>query len=99
MGISGGGQTSYEFAHSGIPLVAVTMADNQHLNVSGLAACGVAVAAGSPKDEGFARSLRQALGYLRDGRRPRRMSDRGHRLLDGQGALRVAGNLLARRPA
>jgi spore coat polysaccharide biosynthesis predicted glycosyltransferase SpsG len=97
LGISGGGQTAYEFARCGTPFVAVTIADNQGPNVSGLVECGVALAAGSQESQAFPTSLRRALGSLRDARRRARISGAGRRLLDGQGALRVAGTLLGRR--
>ena len=99
VGISGGGQTLYEFARCGTPAAAVTLADNQSLNVGALAGLGAAVSAGRAGASGFAAALRRCLRALAPAGRRARMAAAGRGLTDGRGALRVAAALLAGRAA
>lgn len=96
LAISGGGLTLYELAAAGIPAVAIELAENQRENVRGLAAAGTLAAAGRAGDAGFDEAGRRAVGrLLRDAALRRRMSAAGQRLIDGQGARRVAGAIAA----
>lgn len=93
--VSGGGQTLYELAYMGIPTVAVQMAENQHGNMVGLMDAGVILSAGKVGSPSLPRRLTKTLKALAINPRERlRMSQQGRRLVDGQGARRVADALL-----
>jgi len=85
--ISGGGQTLYELAARGVPAVGVILARNQKPNVSALAAKGCLLS-GEPG---------AALMRLASPAARRKMSSAQRRLVDGQGARRIAARLIAGR--
>jgi UDP-2,4-diacetamido-2,4,6-trideoxy-beta-L-altropyranose hydrolase len=95
LALAGGGQTTYELAATGTPAVAVRMADNQTLNLRGLAEAGALLWAGDAGDADLESALTDALAALA-GNAARRaaMSRRGRELVDGQGAARVARAIL-----
>jgi len=96
MAVSGGGQTAYELAATGTPTVGIRLADNQAMNLQGLAAAGCLRAVGEPDDDGFWRRLTGTLRMLAaDATERKRMTARGRRLVDGGGAARVATFLCA----
>jgi spore coat polysaccharide biosynthesis predicted glycosyltransferase SpsG len=96
LAVTGGGQTAYELAASATPAVGVRLAENQRVNLRGLAAAGVLVDIGAPEEPGFPDSLVETLRRLAaDPERRADMARRGRRLVDGRGAGRVAAEVLA----
>ena len=92
--ISAGGQTLYEAAFTGTPVVAIELVANQAGNVRGMSAAGAALDAGRPGRD-FASGLVRRLRRLDRERALRaRMSAAGRRLVDGLGAPRVAALLV-----
>ena len=89
--ISAAGQTLYELAVTGTPTVAIQVADNQAPNMRGFAeeGCIESVVAGNRKDAGEATANKVA-ALINDQQRRLAMSAAGRRLIDGQGARRVA---------
>lgn len=96
LAISAGGQTLYELAAVGTPTVAVQVADNQAGNLEALAGAGVVKYGGCAGEKSLREEMIQAV-QERVGHFPARveMSERGQRLIDGGGALRVAGEWIA----
>lgn len=96
--VSAGGQTLYELAFIGTPTVAVNLGKDQGDNIRGLEKAGAVVSIGEGKDKRFKKNL--ATELTRMDIRPalrRGMSEAGRKLLDGQGAFRVAKVLLEAR--
>jgi spore coat polysaccharide biosynthesis predicted glycosyltransferase SpsG len=90
LGAAGG--TSWELACMGVPMLLVEVADNQRAVAEPLAACGAAQRLGRV-DRLTADDLAASLGRLAEAGAPalRAMSEAGARLIDGEGARRVAG--------
>jgi spore coat polysaccharide biosynthesis predicted glycosyltransferase SpsG len=96
LAVTGGGQTAYELAATATPAVGLRLAENQRVNLRGLAAAGVLVDVGSPDDAGFHARFADTLSHLAaDADLRARMGQAGRRLVDGGGAGRVAAELLA----
>lgn len=92
--ISAGGGTCWELAFLGLPACAVSLAENQEPNLSGLAQAGCLIDLGRAQ-ELTADALSRAVSGLRsDPRRRRQMSEQGRKLIDGQGAARVVMHIL-----
>lgn len=90
--ISSGGQTLYELARSGVPTIAFCQSDNQILNLEGWSREGFIEYIGD-----FGRveeKLIRALNKLDSKEERLRRRDVGIRLVDGQGAKRIAEELL-----
>lgn len=93
--VSGAGMTLYELAAAGTPAIVVGMSDNQRANVEGFGRAGAALAAGWADEPGLREGLAAALRRLVDDRDLRaRVAARARDLVDGQGALRVAREIL-----
>jgi UDP-2,4-diacetamido-2,4,6-trideoxy-beta-L-altropyranose hydrolase len=93
--LSAAGSTCWELAHLGVPAVLVVLAENQAGNAAGLAAAGFALSLGVAARLS-APVLREALAaLLADPALRARMAAAGRRLVDGAGAARVAGEVLA----
>ncbi|HEY7371483.1 MAG TPA: UDP-2,4-diacetamido-2,4,6-trideoxy-beta-L-altropyranose hydrolase [Polyangia bacterium] len=96
LAVSGGGQTLYELAATGVPTVALCLADNQEPNIAALA--GVSLLPAGRVEASAAdrfRSVEEGCGRLAaDPALRQRMSDAGRALIDGQGAARVADVIL-----
>jgi spore coat polysaccharide biosynthesis predicted glycosyltransferase SpsG len=82
--VTAGGQTLFEAAATGVPIVAVPVVENQRRQVETLSALGGAVASGAEDLEDAVRSLAQ------DAAARSEMGTRAQQLIDGYGALRVA---------
>jgi UDP-2,4-diacetamido-2,4,6-trideoxy-beta-L-altropyranose hydrolase len=96
LAISGGGQTTFELAATGVPTVAIRTAKNQTLTLETLAEAGALVRGGDAKDPALAASVTAALEtLLRDGDRRAEMSRRAREAVDGRGVLRVASEVRA----
>ena len=101
LAVTAGGQTVYELAATGTPAIAVCFADNQRANLTGMAARGALVYAGDVSDAAVDVVLTAHIRALAgDPGARQRMSSRAREVVDGQGAARVADEVLALlRPA
>jgi UDP-2,4-diacetamido-2,4,6-trideoxy-beta-L-altropyranose hydrolase len=93
--VSAAGQTLYRLARVGCPTVAVQAAANQQGQLATLARAGIldAVRCGAGGD--VAPVVAAAARLLGDAAARMRMRAAGHRLVDGRGAVRVAGAMTA----
>ncbi|MCZ6775493.1 MAG: UDP-2,4-diacetamido-2,4,6-trideoxy-beta-L-altropyranose hydrolase [Ignavibacteria bacterium] len=95
LAISAGGQTLYELACAGCPTVAVRMAANQDGQLGVFEESGFIRIAGHGDDDGVVQAIGDAIRtLLPDADARATMSAAGQRLIDGQGALRVARAIL-----
>lgn len=92
--ISGGGQTTHELAACGVPTIGICFASNQRLNLRGWQRCGFLKNAGPCNRPGVTRRIELLLKDLSYQERCR-MSLIGQRLIDGNGAVRVAEEIVA----
>jgi UDP-2,4-diacetamido-2,4,6-trideoxy-beta-L-altropyranose hydrolase len=91
LAVTGGGQTTYELAATGTPAVAIRMAENQTLNLEGLAARGALRWTGDAQDPGLRDALARTVTQLASDLAEREAMSRAARgLIDGKGADRVA---------
>lgn len=96
LAVSEGGQTLYELACAGCPAVAVQMALNQEGQVQVFSKSGSLRVAGCSDDVGIVAKIGDEVrSLLLDSKARSAMSAAGQRLVDGQGALRVAKTILA----
>jgi spore coat polysaccharide biosynthesis predicted glycosyltransferase SpsG len=92
--LTGGGQTLFELAATGTPVVAVCLADNQRDNIASLSSAGALVHAGDAGDTTIDQRLAHTLEALaHDPTRRETMSRAGQVAVDGRGAMRVAQSL------
>lgn len=101
--IGAGGGTSWERAALGLPTICIAVAANQQANAEALAAIGAHLYLG-PCETVSVVALQQAIAVLVANYGLRHsFAERSHRLVDGQGARRVAaalaGECLQIRPA
>lgn len=93
--VTAGGQTTYEAAACGTPVVAVEAAPNQALSLAALAGHGVLWPAGRVADATTAERVAAAVAsLLADADTRARMARAGRALVDGRGAERVAEALI-----
>ena len=93
--ISAGGQTLYELARVGCPTVAVRIAANQDGQLQAFQEAGFLRLVGRAEDPGIASALSDAARrLLADAPARAAMDEVGRRMVDGQGARRVADGLL-----
>lgn len=95
LAVAASGQTLFELAATGTPVVAVALADNQTPNLLGMERAGCALAAGSIGDADFERKLAERLARASSPDARRKLSEAGRVLVDGKGAERVAAALEA----
>ena len=97
LAISAAGQTLYELAATGCPTIAVAVAANQKGHLEALAEIGIVLDAGDATgNTDIMTKIRKALGSsLLDSDARYAMAAAGQRLVDGQGAQRVAQTVLA----
>jgi len=88
--VSAGGITSWELAFMGVPFLAFTLAENQRDIGPKLQDAGAAIDLGWPDQVDIAQLSGALDGLLVDPDRRRKMSSRAKKLVDGQGAKRVA---------
>jgi spore coat polysaccharide biosynthesis predicted glycosyltransferase SpsG len=94
LAITAAGSTCWEFAFIGTPMVAVPLAENQHVVARGLSAAGIAHVPGGPGQRASAAEIREAVRHLRMAPDCRSMmAQRGQELVDARGAERVASVL------
>lgn len=90
--VTGGGQTVYELACVGCPAVVLRSADDQEEHLRAIARAGVALV---PADADDVTEVARLVGALAADRATRaRLAAVGRRLVDGQGARRVARAIL-----
>lgn len=94
--ISSGGQTLFEFARVGVPVIAVSAADNQNENINGWAATGFVANAGNPNDEDLLKKIITYIHDLKNVETRKVRSKIGRKLIDGFGSYRVAKELLVK---
>jgi len=95
LALSGAGQTLYELAAFGRPVVAIELADNQHLQLDEFVRSGAVIRAGLAGDADIAGLAVAMVADLAI--RPehlRMMSEAGPKFIDAQGARRAAAALL-----
>lgn len=92
--ISGAGMTLYELAATATPAVSLTMAPNQRPNAAAFQRAGAALAAGATDHPDLCATVTGHLGRLAaDAELREKLGAAGRRLVDGQGASRVAREL------
>lgn len=95
LAVSAGGQTLYELARVGCPVVAIRTVANQAGQMEAFVQAGVIRSAGRAEDPGVLQAMRDAVNaLLADPGARGAMSAAGQRMIDGQGAIRVAEELL-----
>lgn len=96
MAISAAGQTLYDLACTGCPTVAIKVAGNQHGQMRAFEDAGFLRVAGNAEKDDVLPPLRDVISsLLSDPEARAAMSRVGRRLVDGQGAKRVAKEILA----
>jgi len=89
--VIGGGQTTYEAAACGTPALGIETAAEQHRNLEAMARAGSLCIVGRASSRQLGRRYQSLLRRLQaDPARRGTMSRAGRRLIDGQGARRVA---------
>lgn len=88
--VSGSGSTCWEMAFMGLPNLMLVLAENQLGVAAQLEARGIALHGGWHTHAGLDSLVELLTGLIRDGAQRRVMSERGRRLIDGDGAARVA---------
>jgi UDP-2,4-diacetamido-2,4,6-trideoxy-beta-L-altropyranose hydrolase len=91
LAVSAGGQTLFELAATGLPTVALEIADNQRHNIASLELKDTLVKTERAKIADDVRALAQ------DRARRQLMAEKGQALVDGRGKARVADALLDRQ--
>lgn len=96
LSVSAAGQTLYELARVGCPTVSFVMGSDQAEQLEAIARAGCVLSAGDARQGDLCGRVREALtGLLNNGSRRSAMTEAGQRLVDGQGAHRVAEALMA----
>ena len=98
LAVMAGGNTTFEAAACGLPMMIVTIAENQWSQAEGWDALGVAICAGPLEAVDNAR-LRAAFIKAADPSRRRSMSMRALELVDGDGVDRIANAVVGARTA
>ena len=99
LAISGGGQTLYELACVGCPTVALQVGVDQAGQLQTLADAGCVNSIGHAEEGDAPARVRAAVEtLLEDATARQAMARAGQRLVDGQGAARVASEILAECP-
>ncbi len=93
--ISAGGQTLYELARIGTPVVAIAIADNQLCNVLGWAKVGFIEYAGWWEDRHIFDKIAESVRKLLPMSERERRYLIGRRFVDGKGSFRVVNYLLS----
>ncbi len=86
---SAGGQTVYECAQVGVPLIAVSVSQNQSANVSGGQTVGFLEYAGAWDDADLREKVLAKIDLVKDKAYRKEMSHIGRQCVDGLGSLRV----------
>jgi len=89
LAISAGGQTMYELARCGVPMIVFEVAANQRGNMEGFVKAKAAYSVGDASDDGFSDKLEFTLGEFISSKVRRTQSLNGKELVDGKGAVRA----------
>lgn len=92
--VSAGGQTLYELARTGVPVIGICVASNQINNLKGWEKKGFLKFAGWHDDKDLFCNLGKHLDKLQDADTRRKMAFSGRRLVDGKGAERIVSRIL-----
>lgn len=92
--ITGGGQTTEELARLGVPSIGLCFSENQFLNLEYLSKAGFIESMGWYDEANLREKLFEAVEILKPARERRHRSHLGRALIDGQGARRIAKQLL-----
>ncbi len=92
--ISAGGQTLYELAISGVPVIAIGIADNQLNNLKSWQENGFIEYAGWWQDENLFAGLLKGIEKLEDIDTRKKKSKIGKNFIDSKGAVRIAEYIL-----
>ncbi len=96
LAVSAAGQTLYELARVGCPTVAFVMGSDQTEQLEAIAQSGCVISVGDSRQGDLCARVREALtALLSDARLRAEMTEAGRRLVDGQGAHRVAQAVIA----
>lgn len=95
LAISASGQTLYELARTGLPVIAIADADNQMNNVKGLKKAEFIEYAGWYEDVGLIEKVLVCFENLKDFKIRRERSLSGQKLVDGYGSKKIVSFLLA----
>ncbi|MFH1369595.1 MAG: UDP-2,4-diacetamido-2,4,6-trideoxy-beta-L-altropyranose hydrolase [Elusimicrobiota bacterium] len=92
--VSAAGQTTYELARAGVPSVIFAVAGNQIKNSRNWQKTGFALLGSGADNATVSKALERSVKIIAD-RKPRaKMSGRGRKAVDGQGARRIVSELL-----
>jgi len=94
--ISAGGQTVYECARVGVPLIAVAVSENQRANVIEGQKAGFLESAGTWNERDFSDKMIAKIERLREQTIREKMQDIGKRTIDGRGSKKTVNALLKR---
>lgn len=97
--ISAGGQSLYEFAVMGVPVIAFKAAENQTDNIRGFVAAGASIDIGDPNSDNFERDLNGALQKISDQKVRETMTAAGMASITRQGARNAATMILLHDPS
>jgi UDP-2,4-diacetamido-2,4,6-trideoxy-beta-L-altropyranose hydrolase len=96
LAISAAGGTCWELAFLGIPMIVITISRDQERTAAAIANAGVAVGLGWHADLSEEKISAAIRGLANDTEARRAMSERGQKLIDGEGAARVVEFLRSR---
>ncbi len=91
--VSAAGSTCWELAFMGLPALLIVLADNQTGIAGGLEKAGTAVNLGWHYELTESAITKQLALLLRDSSRRSDMSEKGRKIVDGQGCQRVSSTL------
>ena len=95
LALGGAGSTSWEFAFMGVPLIVVSLAENQSGIAAALDRHGCALSLGPDDAVGADTIAAAVVSVTRDPHRRAAMSKAGQALVDGRGTARITASLLA----
>lgn len=93
--ISACGQTLYELARTGTPVIGVCTAENQLQNIRGWEKVGFIECAGQWADEGLIEIIKQKIDVLKSKSTREYRFAAGKKLIDGKGSSRIVKELLS----
>jgi spore coat polysaccharide biosynthesis predicted glycosyltransferase SpsG/L-amino acid N-acyltransferase YncA len=88
--ISAAGQTLYELARQGVPAIAITVANNQHINIKNCQKAGFIEYAGWWENKDILDNLIKRIKILESRELRQERSENGKAMVDGLGAERIA---------
>ena len=92
--ISAAGQTLFELARCGIPIIAVAVANNQKTNISQFKKLGLTLSSNNCLNNKIMENIIDDMVILSDQKIRKRVSDRAMKLIDGKGSGRIVDYLV-----